>query len=270
MKRHILLPIFAACSMLAACDTAPTNPLAPDHPLFITHGVLDNDNHPAVVLVVIDVDDMPTWLCSGTLVAPTVVVTAGHCTGEPGEFSGIRVFAEADPLHGSSNFPFGGVAATAWHSHPLFSEAAFFLHDVGVIELSQAINLSADEYGQLPSVNQLDGLKPRRSNVFTAVGYGVQRISPAPGVSHLVRMSAEPWLVQINTAVTGNFSLMLSNNAATGGTCLGDSGGPDYLGGSNVIAGVTSFGLNRECGGTGGVFRLDRQDVIDFVSQYLP
>jgi len=32
---------------------------------------------------------------------------------------------------------------------------------------------------------------------------------------------------------------------------------------------VTSFGLNGTCGGTGGVFRLDRKDVVDFVSQYL-
>ena len=50
---------------------------------------------------------------------------------------------------------------------------------------------------------------------------------------------------------------------------LGDSGGPDYLGSSNVIAGVTSFGINGNCAGTGGVFRLDRQDVLNFVGQVL-
>jgi secreted trypsin-like serine protease len=85
----------------------------------------------------------------------------------------------------------------------------------------------------------------------------------------LIRMSAKPHLIQINTGFTGDFSLILSNNAATGGTCFGDSGGPDYLGSSNVIAGVTSFGLNQTCGGTGGVFRLDRQNVLDFVTQFL-
>src|SRR5438876_11978719 len=35
------------------------------------------------------------------------------------------------------------------------------------------------------------------------------------------------------------------------------------------IAGVTSFGLNGNCAGTGGVFRLDRQNVLDFVTHYL-
>jgi secreted trypsin-like serine protease len=82
-------------------------------------------------------------------------------------------------------------------------------------------------------------------------------------------MYAEPHLVQINTGFTGSFSLMLSNNAATGGTCFGDSGGPNYLGTGSVIAGVTSFGLNGNCAGTGGVFRLDRADVLAFVNQFL-
>jgi len=84
-----------------------------------------------------------------------------------------------------------------------------------------------------------------------------------------IRMFAEPHLIQINTPLTGGFSLLLSNNASTGGTCFGDSGGPNYLGSGNVIAGVTSFARNGNCAGTGGVFRLDRQDVLDFVTPFL-
>jgi secreted trypsin-like serine protease len=76
-------------------------------------------------------------------------------------------------------------------------------------------------------------------------------------------------LDQINTGFVGDFSLLLSNNAATGGTCFGDSGGPNFLGSSSVIAGVTSFGLNGTCGGTGGVFRLDRQNVLDFINNFV-
>ena len=76
-------------------------------------------------------------------------------------------------------------------------------------------------------------------------------------------------LIQVNTGFTGDFSLLLSNNHRTGGTCFGDSGGPNFLGTGNVIAGVTSFALNGSCGGTGGMFRLDRGNVLDFVSSYL-
>jgi secreted trypsin-like serine protease len=81
-----------------------------------------------------------------------------------------------------------------------------------------------------------------------------------------VRMLATPHLVQINTpGFTGDFSLLLSNNASTGGTCFGDSGGPNFIGDSNVVGGVTSFGLNGSCGGTGGVYRVDRADDLDWL-----
>jgi hypothetical protein len=200
------------------------------------------------------------------------VLTAGHCAGEPGEFSGVRVFTESDVQNGHNNFPFAGpntVEAVSWQAHPLFTESAFFLHDVGVITLTKAIKLADGQYGRLPAVNQLDALKPSSATVFTAVGYGVQRINPVFIEAELVRMFAEPHLVQINTGYTGGFSMLLSNNASTGGTCFGDSGGPNYLGSSNVIAGVTSFARNGNCAGTGGVFRLDRQNVLDFVRPFL-
>ena len=50
---------------------------------------------------------------------------------------------------------------------------------------------------------------------------------------------------------------------------FGDSGGPNFLGNSNVVAAVTSFGINGNCAGTGGVFRMDRQNVLDFVNSFL-
>jgi secreted trypsin-like serine protease len=81
-----------------------------------------------------------------------------------------------------------------------------------------------------------------------------------------VRMVAHPKLNQINVpGFTGDFSLLLSNNAKTGGTCFGDSGGPNFLGTSNVVAGVTSFGVNGNCAGTGGVFRMDRSWSLDWI-----
>jgi secreted trypsin-like serine protease len=273
MTARTFIPALAvACLIPLACDKAPTHVLSPDRPSFITDGVVDGNAHPAVVLIVMDVGGQPAFRCSGTLIGPKVVLTAGHCAGEPGEFSGMRIFTESDVQDGNNNFPFAGpntIEAASWQAHPLFTESAFFLHDVGVIRLTKAVKLAADQYGKLPAVNQLDALQPRSSALFTAVGYGVQRINPVFVEAELIRMSAEPHLIQINTGFTGDFSLLLSNNAATGGTCFGDSGGPNYLGSSNVVAAVTSFGLNGTCGGTGGVFRLDRQNVLDFVRQFL-
>ena len=275
MRSRLGISALIATMALVGCDRVSTAPSVQEvrTPVAsITYGTVDGNRHPAVVLIVMDIGGRPAFRCSGTLIAATVVLTAGHCAGEPGEFSGLRVFTESDVENGNNNFPFAGpntIEATEWHSHPQFTEDAFFLHDVGVVILSKAVKLSSGQYGRLPAVNQLDALQPSSSTLFTAVGYGLQRINPAHVEDDLIRMFATPHLVQINTGFTGDFSLLLSNNASTGGTCFGDSGGPNYLGSSNVIAGVTSFGLNNTCGGTGGVFRLDRKNVLDFVNQYL-
>jgi secreted trypsin-like serine protease len=134
-----------------------------------------------------------------------------------------------------------------------------------------------DEYGQLPALNQLDALKKKRGKqdvTFTAVGYGLQESFPDAASwqenNVRVRMVAHPKLNQINVpGFTGDFSMLLSNNANTGGTCFGDSGGPNFLGDTNIVAGVTSFGINGNCAGTGGVFRMDRSWALDWVNTFL-
>lgn len=246
-------PLVAALSLVG---------LAPSPAQAVTYGELDGNRHPGVVLVLMEVDGAPAFRCSGTLISPTVVLTAGHCTGEPGEFSGMRVFAESD-VQSDTTYPGPGgpntVEATAWHTFPGFTEDQFFLHDVGVIQLAKPITLAAGQYGQLPAPNALDALKPSRSTTFTAVGYGLQRTNNNPNgfqlVSNRVRMLAHPQLLQINTGFTGPQSLLLSNNAHTGGTCFGDSGGPTFKDGYVVT--VTSYGYTANCRYLDGLQRVD-------------
>jgi V8-like Glu-specific endopeptidase len=206
-----------------------------------------------------------------------LVLTAGHCTSnypDAGEVTGMRVFTESAVQGGDNNYPFAGpnaVEAIRWAAHPDYETAPFYFNDVGMIELAQPVVL--ENYATLPVVDSLDQLARKRGQkdqTFTAVGYGLQRINPVFIESARVRMVATPKLIQINTpGFTGNFSLLLSNNHSTGGTCFGDSGGPNFLGKSLVVAGVTSFGMNGTCGGTGGVFRMDRQNVQDFIADFI-
>lgn len=268
---------------VTACGTVDSNLDSTLNPM-ITNGHLDNDNaYPFVGLMVAHGlstneagDDVygPLWRCSGTLLTKDYFLTAGHCVEEPADHveiwfdwdveSGIT----ADPYAPNSNgYPLVGQASGKPESHPDYDRDAFFLYDLGMVELDAPYEMS--EYGEVPTLDQLDDLKPGKRSTFTAVGYGLQRINPVFIEAERVRMYATPHLIQINTpGFTGDFSLLLSNNHSTGGTCFGDSGGPNFLGDTNVIAGVTSFGMNGNCAGTGGVYRIDRADDLDFINSF--
>ncbi len=240
----------------------------------VTSGEMDGDRHPYVGLMVAQTaQGAPLWRCSGTLLSPTLFLTAGHCTFGAGH---VEIWFDADVESGipANGYPFSGEVGGTPYTHPDYIDAAFFVRDVGVVVLDEPYYVS--EYGTLPTLNQLDALKTRRgqqNQTFTAVGYGLQESFPDAASFQennvRVRMLATPHLIQINTGYTGNFSLLLSNNSNTGGTCFGDSGGPNFIGSSNVVGAVTSFGINGNCAGTGGVFRMDRAWALDWVSGYL-
>lgn len=242
----------------------------------VTDGEPDGDGHPFVGLMVAqDEDGNPLWRCTGTLISPTVFLTAGHCTESPAAH--VEIWFDADVESGipDNGYPFNGQVGGTPYTHPDYDPDAFVLRDVGVVVLDEEVAM--DAYGQLPELDQLDALKKKRGKqdvTFTAVGYGLQESFPDAASwqenNVRVRMVAHPKLNQINVpGFTGDFSMLLSNNANTGGTCFGDSGGPNFLGDSNIVAGVTSFGINGNCAGTGGVFRMDRSWALDWVSSFL-
>src|SRR5688572_17375395 len=234
----------------------------------VTDGELDGNRHPYVGLMVAqDANGNPLWRCSGTLLNSTLFLTAGHCTESPAAHVEIWFAADVESGIPANGYPNKGDVGGTPYTHPNYDPNAFFVRDLGVVVLDKAVNMR--KYGALPRVDQLDALKASSTTTFTAVGYGLQQSFPdaASWKEHnvRVRMVAYPHLVQINTGFTGDFSILLSNNTNTGGTCFGDSGGPNFVGRSNVIGGVTSYGLNGNCAGTGGVYRVDRADDLNWL-----
>jgi len=264
---RLLIASIAAVIALTGATVAPA--------LAITDGELDGDGHPYVGLMVAqNAAGTPLWRCSGTLISPTLFLTAGHCTESPAAHA--EIWFDADVQNGvpANGYPNLGDVGGTPYTHPDYDPNAFYLYDLGVVVLDTPMVM--DEYGALPELDQLDQLKTMRGKqdvTFTAVGYGRQKSFPDAAawknVVQKIRMVAYPHLIQINTGYTGDGSLILSNNANTGGTCFGDSGGPNFIGDSNVVGGVTSFGLNGACGGTGGVYRVDRADDLDWLATFM-
>ena len=235
----------------------------------ITDGTLDGEGHPYVGLMVAhDAKGNPLWRCSGTLISPKVFLTAGHCTEAPAAHAEIWFQSDVQSNAAALGYPFTGQVGGKTYTHPEYNPNAFYVRDLGVVVLDGK-GMSMSQYGQLPALNQLDALHTGSSTRFTAVGYGLQKAFPDATAwkesTQKVRMVANPYLVQINGGLVGDFSLLLSNNAYSGGTCFGDSGGPNFVGTSNVVGGVTSFGLNSTCGGSGGVFRVDRSWSLNWL-----
>jgi hypothetical protein len=235
----------------------------------ITDGALDGNAHPYVGLMVAqNAQGNPLWRCSGTLLSSRLFLTAGHCTESPAAHVEIWFAADVEAGRPANGYPLTGDVGGTPYTHPNYNPNAFFFRDLGVVVLDKPMKMST--YGKLPSANQLDALKPSSSTIFTAVGYGLQKSFPDAASwkdqGQRIRMVATPHLLQINTGFTGDFSLLLSNNANTGGTCFGDSGGPNFVGTSNVVGGVTSYGLNGSCAGTGGVYRVDRSWNLDWLN----
>jgi hypothetical protein len=265
-----LLAVFA----LAAAAVAPA--------AAITDGSLDGNGHPYVgLMVALDSGNHPLWRCSGTLLSSEVFVTAGHCVASPAAHA--ELFFDTGPIPrgdlplgqtdctGHTGYPCTGDTGGDVNENPGWNPDAFYLDDVGIVTLDSPWVVGT--YGELPDVGQLDSLHAGHSTTFTSVGYGLQRSFPTAAAflneGARTRYVAHPWLYMINTEFVGDFALLLSNNAAAGGTCFGDSGGPNFLGSSTTIAGVTSFGLNQECAGTGGVYRLDREVDRAWIESFL-
>jgi hypothetical protein len=256
--------------------------------------VADNE-HPFVGLVCIyDEDGEFLWRGSGSLISPTVVLTAGHVVDTAEGAVSARVYFQQDagahydpvldydpitgyPMYDSKD----GLSRTSDELYNYgFANFAGFpnTRDAGLVILDEPIIMS--EYGQLSEAGVLDSLATARGlkkPVFTPSGYGltysVQEHSALSNISYRSRLMAQSTLVNLTSHNTDGFNLQTQGNGdGRGGTCSGDSGGPVFLGGpeSNLIVGVTSFGMNSLCRGTDYAYRVDTQDVLEWIAGYLP
>jgi len=116
-----------------------------------------------------------------------------------------------------------------WHGDPAYNQSQSDPHHIAVVILDKAVRGITP--AQLPAENSLSNLAGDQK--FTSVGYGAQEVANGPGGKTFHYSDIRYVAVGTLNSVPGNDSwLRISQNVSTGngGTCYGDSGGPNFLG----------------------------------------
>ena len=280
MSRPLLLSTgVLAVALGLGCGDQPTpsEPGNTPRPAFITSGQPDAERHPYVGVLVLDNEDGPAVLCSGSLLSPTVVLTAGHCTDG---FVAARIWMD-ESLAENQEFPFGG--ATSYegtpHANPDFclqcahGLPGFDLRDVGVVVLSEPVPTSVvNEYVQLPTAGLVATLANK--SAIDLVGYGVQEQVHGGGppfwTGLLARFFAPAQFVSGKFVHSDEFIRITANAAqGKGGFCFGDSGGPDLVGGTDIAIAVNSYVTTLNCSGVTYSSRVDIPEVLSWIQSFL-
>jgi Trypsin len=268
MKRSATVAVVVGCLAGSLISVAPAGA--------ITGGTPDTV-HTNVGFVRFTTPD-GRFRCSGTLISPTVVLTAGHCTEGPATdvYVSFDFMLRPDPL--APGISPKEKAARAAHyitgtAHPDPGwDGQLQLpkqHDQGVVVLDAPASTKWPEIAPAP-LPPLDFLERNqgalKNETFTLVGYGVDIGEKKSQIVVQERRSTTSFLKNVQEEVVV-FQINENDSKAGGGSCFGDSGGPAFLG--PYALGDASYVNSLTCNATGSYQRVDTEYSRSFLSPFL-
>lgn len=252
--------------------------------LAITNGTPDGEDHPFVGAIVVSIPELPDlppllpW-CSGTLIAPTVFLTASHCTADldalTERFPMMTVSVSFDPVIDDQ----ATLLPAEWHTNPDYNGfsgkgGSSDPGDIAVMTFADPIQGITP--ARLPEAGMLDDLKDAgvlRDTRFTAVGYGTVRVDNHGGwqgiLDNFERNRAEQGF---NSLTNAWLTLPMTPSNGNGGTCFGDSGGPHFihLDGveTDIVVSLTVTG-DAQCKASDKTYRTDTESARAFLDDFV-
>jgi Trypsin len=274
MKRvvvfSILLLALAICTLMV--PTTRVNA--------ITYGFIDSSNtfsNVGAFIVKSPTTGQIFPICSGTMITPNVFLTASHCTifyTQDLAPSGFTAYVSLDgsiPVGSLTTNTTNLLAVSDVVTNPNYSHRQSDPGDIGVLILQN--NVVGVTPATLPSCNLLDQLAAQnglKNAIFTPVGYGVQNRVVGGGVPFFQDLNPIPRMFAFSSfnAINPGY-IRLSQNPSTGngGTCFGDSGGPNFLNvnGQPILAAITITG-DSVCRATNVDYRTDTASAQAFLT----
>src|SRR5215213_5318962 len=249
----------------------------------ITYGFVDQTNaFPNTGAFIVKLPDGRIYpICTGTLISPTVFLTASHCTAyyesdlAPRGYEALISFDNPIPFGSLTSQKTKLIEVTQVVTNPNYNQAQNDTGDIAVLLVGEHDTRGITP-AKLPTFGLMDQLAAQNglaSTKYTNAGYGLQNRVVGGGVPYFQDANPVPRMYSFSSfsALNSTF-LRLSQNPSTGdgGTCFGDSGGPNFfdVNGVRTLISITITG-DSVCRSTNVTYRTDAPSARAFLSGYV-